>query len=636
MKSFRPHSANRRGIAMILVLGISMVLLALGTAMLTTSGHILSGSVDARQQIRARYAAESMVSLSIAQAVEKANEFFGAALDVDEVPMGSLGTPNGERGESEVTNRVNPSARLSQELITSGRLKGMMGLKIPLLIEATGVAPGGAKSHIDADVRLYQVPIFQFGVFYEGNLEITPGPDMYVFGPVHTNSNALFRGAGTVTFQGPVTAAGTIYHWKRGSGSLRYMLTPDTTAYRSPALGFSMSALDTSTQPQSIGGVRNVDDHREKLVLPIGGSQPRNLLALRDPSDASSLRFQKFDWKVPEASPARFVNGLTTKPAWITGPRVFFDRREDRWVKVWDFDMALFVASGRSDSIFYLADTVLMPTDTGTTRRYLLNAFRIVNATYLPRNMSIASANPVYILGNFNLAKPTGTCRPADYVGTVPDSLKYCNAQIAADAITLLSPNWPNLSRKAMGAHTNATMSGSLEQSIDTSAYRWTNYAGRAFISRRKVAGVWDTTWGDTTYSLEPTTGSAGSYSGTIRVNAAIFTGNKPSRAAALPTLNYTESGYESQYEGGWHNTIRFLEDLGSTTVTFKGSFVCMWKAASRGLDTSSTTVSIQGGHYSPPTRVWGFDPRFRNLNNMPPGTPFLATAIFTNWIEKR
>jgi hypothetical protein len=107
-------------------------------------------------------------------------------------------------------------------------------------------------------------------------------------------------------------------------------------------------------------------------------------------------------------------------------------------------------------------------------------------------------------------------------------------------------------------------------------------------------------------------------------------------RVLALSPINYLESDYEDRYEGGWHNTIRFLEDLGSTTVTFNGSFVCMWKAATRGLDTSSTTISIKGGHYSPPTRNWGFDPRFKDLNNMPPGTPFLATAIFTNWIERR
>jgi len=616
MRHSKTSSASRRGIALILVIGMGLVVLALGMAMLTTSSGVLQSTVDVKQRIRSRYAAEAMIAMSIARAVEKANQFFGAALQVDQSPMGSLGTGNGERGSATVTNQVDPSQKLSQELITSGRLMGMMGLKIPLLIEAMGVAPGGAKTKIDADVRLYQVPIFQFGVFYEGPLEITPGPDMFVYGPVHTNSDAFFRGAGTVTFQGPVTVSGTLWHWYRSSGVIRYYLTPDTSAFLQPTLTTSMTAINSATQPAAIGGTRNIDDGCEKLSLPIGGSNPRNLLMPRDSMDPDALRFQKFDWKIScnasgVCNPNRFVAGRDAQPSWIKGPRYFFDRREDRWVKVWDFDIATLAASTNRDSIFYLADTITSGVDRGQSPSYFLNAFRLVNGSTLPRNMSIASPNPIYILGNFNLPNASGPCKPADQA-TVDPSEKYCNAQIASDALTLLSPNWPNRSRYAAG------MNGSLEQPWDSTAdHRWTTPSG----------GSWTT---------EPTTGVSGAYSGTITVNAAILTGNKASNPNVLPPHNYSESTFDDGYEGGWHNTIRFLEDLSGATVNFKGSFVCMWEAASRGLDTTTATISIKGGQYSPPTRVWGFDPRFRNLNNMPPGTPFLATAIFTNWLERR
>jgi len=606
-------------------MGVGLVVLALGMAMLTTSSGILQSTVDTKQRIRSRYAAEAMIAIAIAQAVEKANQFFGAALQVDETPLGSLGTGNGEKGQAKVRNRVDPTARLSQELINSGRLKGMMGLKIPLLIEAMGVAPGGAKSKIDADVRLYQVPLFQFGVYYEGPLEINPGGDMFVFGPVHTNSDALFRSATNLTIQGPVTVSGTLYHWYRSSGVIRYYLTPDTSAYLQPSITTTIAAMTSSTQPVAVAGVRNVDQGSEKLILPIGGSTPRNLVMPRDSADPDALRFQKFDWKIAcnaaGVCPSnRFVFGKDARPSWITGPRAFWDRREDRWVRVWDFDVAALAATANRDSIFYLADTTLVPVDKGEKGAFMLNAFRIVNATNLPRNMSIASANPVYVLGNFNLANPSGSCRPADYSGTVPDSLKYCNAQIASDAVTLLSPNWPNRSRKAAG------LNGSLEQPWDSLPH-WTDY-----VSRTSSGGRWDST-----FATEPTSSPSGDYtSGTIRINAAILTGNKPSNPAVLPPNNYSETTFENGYEGGWHNTIRFLENWSGATVVFKGSFVCMWKASARGLDTTAATVSIRGGHYNNPVRLWGFDPRFRNLNNMPPGTPFLATAIFTNWLEKR
>lgn len=624
-KPFRA-SGKRDGIALILVLGVGLVVLAIGMAMITTSGGLLQGTVDAKQRIRARYAAEGMIAIQIARAVEKASEYFGQGLATETIDWTDMQTSGGEEAAAKIINQARAGDPLAQEKIQTGRLKGLMGLKIPIRVVSTSKASQRAKQEIDADVRLYQVPIFQFGVFYEGNLEITPGPDMTVFGPVHTNSNAYFRGAATVSFIGPVKASGTIYHWIRSGGALRYYLSPDTSAYLSPSLTTSMVAMNASTRPAPVAGVYNVIDQQEKLILPIGGSTPRNLIAIRDSTDSDALKKQKFDRMMGCNSAGvcgsnRWVNGLDARPSWITGPKVFFDRREDRWVKFWDFDVAAYAASGGGDSIFFLADTVTMAHDHGPSPNYLLNAFRLVNATYLPRNMTIACSNPVYILGNFNLANAAGPCAPRDYVGTIPDSLRYCNAQIATDAVTLLSPNWPNRD------YAHDSTNGSFEFP-DTTRKHWTKY-----VSRVKVGGTWDST-----FASEPTTGSAGNYNyQTIRVNAAILTGNKPSRSSALAPSNTSESVFESKYEGGWHNTIRFLENLSNSTVTFKGSFVCMWAAETKGLNTDSTgTPTIQGGHYSPPNRVWGFDPRFQSLNNMPPGTPFLATAVFTNWVERQ
>ena len=621
-------SGKRDGIALIMVLGVGLVVLAIGMAMITTSGGLLQGTVDAKQRIRARYAAESMIAIQIARAVEKASEYFGQGLASEPISWTDLQMEGGEKARADIINQSHEGDPLAQEKIQTGRLKGLMGLKIPIRVVATSKAGSRAKQEIDADVRLYQVPIFQFGVFYEGNLEITPGPNMNVFGPVHTNSNAYFRGAATLSFQGPVTASGSIYHWIRSGGAVRYYLTSDTTAYMTPSLGTSMAALNTSTKPAPVAGTYNINDQCEKLILPIGGSTPQSLITLRDSTDTDALKRQKFDRMIKcdaagTCPPSRWANGLDARPAWIVGPKVFYDRREKRWVKFWDFDMTLYAASHRSDSIFYLADTVLMARDHGVMRSYLLNAFRIVNATYLPRNMTIASANPIYVLGDFNLAKAGGPCAPRDYIGTVPDSLKYCNAQIASDAVTLLSSNWTTRTFALVG------MAGSLERP-DTTAAHWTTY-----LSRTSHGGVWDSTF-QSELALTSYAGTLAS-GNTVRVNAAILTGNKPSRLSALAPANTSESVYEGNYEGGWHNTIRFLENLDGSTVVFKGSFVCMWSASTRGLNLDSTGAATIGtGYYRPPNRMWGFDPRFRSLNNMPPGTPFLATAVFTNWIERQ
>lgn len=620
----------RRGIVLGLVLLVGLIVLVIGMAMLVNSGGLLSSAVDAKQRLRARYAAESMVALQIVAAMEKSSAFFGSGFPGSKTPLSSLATGNGEQGKAELVNQVEASGNAPQELITSGRFKGLMGLRIPLLIRATGVAPGGAKSEVDAEIRLYQVPIFQFGVFYEGDLEINPGLTMLVGGPVHTNGNAYFRAQEGLWFQGPVTVAGTLYHWTK-LGKIAYALAPDTSAVFEPSLGTSIAAMHPGTQPPEVGGVRNVAHGVEKLFLPLDDASPGRLVAPRDSGDPLALAKQQFDRKIPcpggHCPPNRWVAGKDARPSWIKGPRVFFDRREERWVKVWDFDVDE-AGKKSKDSIFYLADTTWTASDRGAKRSFLLNAFRLVNGKHLARNMSIASANPVYILGDFNVPHPWSRCRPADYPGPVPDSLKYCNAMIASDAVTLLTSRWKDWDFDHRG------MLGTLEQ--DPSKPYWTTFLGATLNSSTGKM--------DSVFAPEPTQGMpdecATSACGSIRVNAAILAGNKPTPAFALPPANTSNGFFEDNYEGGWHNSLRFLEFLSRDTVFFKGSFVCVWKASFRGLDTASThrtfVANSVTGYFSPPTRVWSFDERFKDLDNMPPATPFLSTALFTTWSERR
>jgi hypothetical protein len=124
-----------------------------------------------------------------------------------------------------------------------------------------------------------------------------------------------------------------------------------------------------------------------------------------------------------------------------------------------------------------------------------------------------------------------------------------------------------------------------------------------------------------------------------IRVNAAILTGNKPTTTSLLPptAVSVNDGTFESVYEGGWHNTIRFLEDLGGVDMIFRGSFVCLWEAKFPGLRTDSLPLQpkvFSTNYYAPPSRKWSYDPRFANLNNMPPGTPYLSTGAMASWSE--
>jgi hypothetical protein len=57
------------------------------------------------------------------------------------------------------------------------------------------------------------IPIFQFGAFYNGDLEFNPSPPMTFIGRLHSNGNMYMTGGSSanLTIDGIVTSAGTIY-----------------------------------------------------------------------------------------------------------------------------------------------------------------------------------------------------------------------------------------------------------------------------------------------------------------------------------------------------------------------------------------------------------------------------------------
>jgi hypothetical protein len=63
------------------------------------------------------------------------------------------------------------------------------------------------------------IPLFQFAVFYEYDLEIAPGPNMTLGGRVHSNSNMYLQSSNNLNIDSYLTAAGSIFHGrKEGSG----------------------------------------------------------------------------------------------------------------------------------------------------------------------------------------------------------------------------------------------------------------------------------------------------------------------------------------------------------------------------------------------------------------------------------
>lgn len=134
-----------------------------------------------------------------------------------------------------------------------------------------------------------------------------------------------------------------------------------------------------------------------------------------------------------------------------------------------------------------------------------------------PGGFTVASENPVYILGNYN----SDATDPA-WAGGADNVTKHANAAVIADAVTFLSTNWLDLNSMMVVP---------------------TSYANRQAS--------------DTRYRL------------------AIAGGKNMN----FPQPIWGGVGQDFGTDGGVHNFLRYLEDWGGNTLWYKGSLVSLYYA---------------------------------------------------------
>ncbi|MGA8762525.1 MAG: PilX N-terminal domain-containing pilus assembly protein [Candidatus Sulfotelmatobacter sp.] len=185
---------------------------------------------------------------------------------------------------------------------------------------------------------------------------------------------------------------------------------------------------------------------------------------------------------------------------------------------------------------------------------------------------TIASEEPVYVLGNYN-SGPSDPFWPSANNPTTPHSA----AAIIADAVTLLS-NPPS------------------QAALPSANVGWTDAESFAFpgdVSNRP---------GNTSY-----------------YRVAIAAGK------SIPFPQPAWAGQDFGTDGGMHNFLRYLEARGANgaTVNYAGSMISMYY--SQYATGNFKCCSIV---YSPPTRNYFFDNQFLNPNNLPPGTPMFQDIV--------
>jgi hypothetical protein len=177
-----------------------------------------------------------------------------------------------------------------------------------------------------------------------------------------------------------------------------------------------------------------------------------------------------------------------------------------------------------------------------------------------PGGFTVASENPVYIVGYYNSAPP-----PTDTTWTTGvDVAGHSSAAVIADAVTLLSFQWSDLASLGIGGDGTVTNPGN--RNAGTDYYRVAIAGGK-------------------------------------NIN--------------FPQPTWTGVAQDFGTDGGVHNFLRYLENWGGQTLNYKGSIVSLYYSTyGTGVYKCCTDV------YSPPTRNYFFDLDFSTPAGLPPGTP--------------
>ena len=129
--------------------------------------------------------------------------------DVRNAPVPGLSTTSG--GNFTFLQEVLQTSNNTPVVLSGGPFSGLYAKRDNWRLRTTATDNVGIQVQLSRNILNNLVPIFQFGVFYDDNLEFHPGPRFDFGGRVHSNGS-LFLQAGTgLYFSSKVTTADHVY-----------------------------------------------------------------------------------------------------------------------------------------------------------------------------------------------------------------------------------------------------------------------------------------------------------------------------------------------------------------------------------------------------------------------------------------
>jgi hypothetical protein len=418
---------NEEGFTLLIFLSLLLMLTMIGIAAVMTSTTDVDIAGNDLKSISALYAAEAGVEKAVS---EIRSSYTTTALPPNPLPNGTLYLGNLTATYNTVDN--GPAA---QKLLTAGAYRGLYALVKSFTVTADATDLGsGAKTRIVQEVEDALIPLFQFAVFYESDLEIYPGPNMTLGGRVHSNRDMYLGTHATLSINSYTTAAGNLYYGRKpGSGQSlgtegNIMIKDRGGVYQNMKNGDGtyLDCTDPEWVSESLtrwGG--EVEDHSHgitELDLPVVTSGDPIDLIKRGTDNPSSFEYDAGLKIVDGAAWFRTSSDTWTDvTASLTGDstlttKSFYNAREGKTVTCYDINIGKLNNSAYfpSNGIIYASRAKV----TGTEQ-----AVRLVNGATLKTALTVATDNPLYTKGDYN-------------------SVSKKPAALFTDALTILSNSW--------------------------------------------------------------------------------------------------------------------------------------------------------------------------------------------------
>jgi hypothetical protein len=324
------------------------------------------------------------------------------------------------------------------------------------------------------------VPLSSFAIFYNGLLEFTMCETMAINGPVHANGPIYVGSSSALFFNSSVTTTSTLTSpADDGNGPWSTLSSADVT-FKSPSqyvtnlptlsvvpfantnLHFMIDIPPSSENSMSVTGqLRLYNDAQMLLTVSnpvVGVLNSTNLTVYLTMQTSVNGQVPgadpgKVTYMYTNLSPNYLASGISNRAPnlpFLSVSNWFYDQRELKTNLVTQIDVGQFATwaatnvyvQGKLPSMANVYPTILYVADLRTHDAKHMPVVRLLDGAVLPYNndygFSVATLNPLYIWGNYNVQIPGSSgvsSGSTNVVYTVP-------AALFSDALTILSSLW--------------------------------------------------------------------------------------------------------------------------------------------------------------------------------------------------